>query len=176
MKGKKKLSENLTNLINLSFRTIPILYQEDLYKLTNQLPNNPGLNYAVIRQSMKVKYTNLKLSRRMRQTICKEIFASAPTVFYTQKNFVLLEEMNDKIELLKSAGLMEYWDLKYNDNSFVDVKQQSIPLDMRHVKSSFVILVLGSLLSLILILIEKVTWKKRKKLEKRLKRKFRQKV
>lgn len=41
--------------------------------------------------------------------ICRENFMSIPIVIYTRKNFYLLKAMNQKIETLNAAGLIEYW-------------------------------------------------------------------
>jgi hypothetical protein len=133
-----------------------------LYNFSNQLQNNPSANYAVIRLTMNIKYQNQKLSEAFRHTICNEALASADMVIYTQKNFALLDEINEKIELLKSAGLMEFWYHKYIDRSSTKVElTQPIPLALRHVESCFIVLVLGILLSMILLLTEILSMKTR---------------
>jgi hypothetical protein len=41
--------------------------------------------------------------------ICKEVFVSVPFAMYTRKNFYLLDSINDKIDMLKTSGIINYW-------------------------------------------------------------------
>lgn len=34
---------------------------------------------------------------------------SVPIVIYTVKNFYLINELNEKIDIMRAAGLVEYW-------------------------------------------------------------------
>jgi hypothetical protein len=69
------------------------------------LVNNSSANYATIRLASKIKNLNLRLPNGFKT--CKETFATASLVVYAQKNSVLLNEINEKIELFKSIGLIE---------------------------------------------------------------------
>ena len=44
--------------------------------------------------------------------VCREHFVGIPSVIYSRKNFYLVKAMDEIIENLKSAGLIEYWYLQ----------------------------------------------------------------
>jgi len=78
-----------------------------------------------------------------------------PIVIYTKKNFYLLQAMNDKIESLIAAGLIEYWhSLSYNKELLT---KHSIPpkvLTFDHLSGCFYIWICGCLVSLLTLVFE----------------------
>lgn len=55
--------------------------------------------------------------------VCNEIILTVPVVFYIQKNSYLTEVINEKLDDLKSAGLIDYWISKYLDPKYLKVKK-----------------------------------------------------
>lgn len=101
-------------------------------------------------------YTNQISPENSRQKICDEVFATVPMVIYAQKNFWLLQALNDKIELLKSAGLINFWYFQFIDNKYseaLDVKRPKV-LTMAQFQGCFGILFGGIVISAVIFVIE----------------------
>ena len=78
-----------------------------------------------------------------------------PIVIYTRKNFYLLKAMNEKIEIFKAAGLIEYW---YSLSFTKDFsKREAHPpkiLTLKHLSGSFQVWAGGCLVSLMVLICE----------------------
>lgn len=87
--------------------------------------------------------------------ICREAFMLVPVVIYTKKNFYLLRTINEKIEIFKAAGLIEYWySLSFNKELLT---KHSIPpkvLTFDHLSGCFFIWICGCLVSLLTLVFE----------------------
>lgn len=134
---------------------VPII-NENLEYFMTKVQTDPSSKGAVIRLKTMMLYYNQKASEEFRRTICKEAFASVSMVIYSQKNFVLLDEFNEKIELFKSAGLIDFWCSQQIDRILmkVEVSNQPKVLTFEHVKGCFWILMMGSLISFVVFLVE----------------------
>lgn len=102
-------------------------------------------------------YTNQINSKSMQNKFCPDAFLTIPVVIYTSKDFFLLEALNEEIQLLKSAGLINFWHYqKYIDTKILKMKQSKSPkvLTMRHFEGCFGILMLGNLIGFLVFLIE----------------------
>lgn len=75
-----------------------------------------------------------------------------PIVIYTKKDFFLVNEIDNEIEIFKSAGLIEFWDFKSNDHKVTGSMLNPLTLD--HLNGSFQILLIGSVVSLIVFVME----------------------
>ena len=78
-------------------------------------------------------------------------------VFYFQKNFYLLNAVNEKIGILKAAGLVDYWISQDIDPSFLHIKQENLgpqKLNVEHLLGCFELLFLGIVLGIIAFSIE----------------------
>jgi hypothetical protein len=89
-------------------------------------------------------------------TICKDVMLSIPEVIYTIKDFYLLDEFNYKIELMISAGLIDFWYFEFIDKKSSKIKFQKHPksLKLQHFEGCFGILVCGSFVSFIVFVME----------------------
>lgn len=116
-----------------------------------------------IQALMRLLYQNQQGSTSTRSIICREPFLTLPVVIYTRKNFYLLEAMNEKIEIFKSAGLIEFWLFKDIDKRFLNEKEIIHPkvLTLQHLSGCFWLLVFGIFLSISVLIIEFVTSKYR---------------
>lgn len=88
---------------------------------------------------------------------------TVPIVIYAKKHFYLIQALNEKIESLKVAGLIEYW---YSSQFLKELtKEQKSPevLTMRHLSGCFQIWVAGCLISSVLLGVEFIVckWKRR---------------
>lgn len=77
--------------------------------------------------------------------ICKEIILTIPEVFYTKKDFYLLDELNKKINMLKTSGLINFWGSENFKQTKLNSKGQKQPkvLTLNQLKGSFYILLIG---------------------------------
>jgi hypothetical protein len=77
-------------------------------------------------------------------------------VIYTKKNFFLLDAMNEKIEQLKAAGLIEFWLFQEIDKNIINVKEAVQPkvLSLQHLSGCFQILLFGLVFSAVVFMIE----------------------
>jgi hypothetical protein len=93
--------------------------------------------------------------------ICKEVFLTIPMVMYTAKDFYLLDAMNEKIENLKSAGLVNFWLSQDIDEKISKVKAVIYPkvLTFVHLKGTFYILFIGFSVSFFAFVLELVSLK-----------------
>lgn len=101
-------------------------------------------------------YDNKAKHRGFHYKICKEVIAMVPVVIYTQKDFYLLDAFNERIEMLKSAGLIEYWNFQDMDKKIRDDKKSSNPagLTFTQLIGSFQLLLLGYVSSVIALVVE----------------------
>jgi hypothetical protein len=78
-----------------------------------------------------------------------------PIVIYTRNNFYLLKAMNEKIEIFKAAGLIEYW---YSLSFTQDFsKREANPpkiLTLHHLFGSFQVWVGGCLVGIFVFICE----------------------
>jgi len=91
--------------------------------------------------------------------ICREPFMTVPIVIYAKKNFYLIQAMNDKIESLKGAGLIEYW---YSQQFLEEMsKEEKSPevLTLAHLSGCFQILAGGCVFSFVAFVAEWMHYK-----------------
>lgn len=89
--------------------------------------------------------------------ICKESLMSLPQVFYTTRNFFLLDSMNAKVENFKSAGLVGFWLSKYlqKPEKVFDTSEPK-KFNLSHFEGIFQILLIGLFVSLLVFSVELV--------------------
>lgn len=58
---------------------------------------------------LRALFFNQQRPRNFQYHICNDVFMTIPVVIYARKNFYLIEELNEKIGILKSAGLINFW-------------------------------------------------------------------
>lgn len=74
-----------------------------------------------------------------------------PIVIYARKDFYLLAAINEKIDILKAAGLITFWSFKGNLNDVRgEMKHPPPVLTLKHFSGSFHILFLGFIAGLLL--------------------------
>ena len=67
-----------------------------------------------------------------------------PIVIYTNKNFYLLQAINEKIESFIAAGLVEYWhSLSYNEELLTKQSNPPKVLTFHHLSGCFYIWIFG---------------------------------
>lgn len=138
-----------------SFRAIAIASSQ-IEPLVTKIKYDTSFKGAYIGSKTSNFYKDQKLPLNLRKTYCKEIFLTNSEVIYSAKDFYLIDEINQKIELLKSAGLIEFWHSTLIDKKLFEIHDVDHPKVLKLVKflGSFSILLLGSLISFSVFAIE----------------------
>lgn len=111
-------------------------------------------------------YTNQISSKAMQNKFCPDTFLTIPVVIYTSKNFYLLNALNEKIQILKAAGLINFWHFeKYFDTRILKMKESKSPkvLTIKHFEGCFGILIFGSAVGSLVFVAEVLIEKRKKK-------------
>jgi hypothetical protein len=116
---------------------------------------------AAYGSSLSVALYHNEKKKTLNFKICKEVFLTIPMVMYTVKDFYLLEAMNEKIENLKSAGLVNFWLSQDIDEKISKVKAVIYPkvLTFVHLKGTFYILFIGFSVSFVVFVLELISLK-----------------
>lgn len=69
---------------------------------------HPEFKGGVLNPVIEIAYWN-KLNQNISNIVCKEFVFKNEMVFYFQKGHYLVHEFSKKIEMLKEAGLTEWW-------------------------------------------------------------------
>lgn len=120
------------------------------------IQTDPNFKGAYPQTLLRTLYDNQLGSEVSRLSFCKEAFTSIPIVIYTRRDFFLRNAMNTKIEMVKAAGLVEFWHFKDIDKRMLNFKPVNYPkvLTMSQLKGCFYILLFGYLISGNIFLLE----------------------
>jgi hypothetical protein len=109
-----------------------------------------------MRSLLRTLYYNQIGPKTSRFVICKEVFMTIPIVFYTVKDFYLLDSLNDKIEMLKASGLIDKWHYNNIKKNFIKTDSTKIPevLTVQNLKGCFQLLFFGCIFGLVVFMLE----------------------
>lgn len=81
---------------------------------------------------------------------------TVPVVIYTRKDFFLVDAFNDKIDSIKAAGLVDRWHAQSFNSKLLNDKELEFheALNLQHLSGCFQILIIGSILSAFVFLLE----------------------
>lgn len=90
--------------------------------------------------------------------ICNEVVFTYPVVIYTKRDFFLLDAINAKLAIFKSAGLINFWHNQYVDRKISRRNEENSPkvLHLKHLQGSFQILAIGYLFGFISFVFERL--------------------
>lgn len=112
-------------------------------------------------------YRNQKTYQTFVLKVCKEELLTTNIVMYYPKNFYLKTAIDQKLNQLATAGLLEFWIQNFADPRFYHLKAQlSGPksLHVRHLSGIFNIWLIGCAVASIVLIIELILDKVSKKL------------
>jgi hypothetical protein len=146
------------NVIFLNFRVIQVSDDRVEYYM-NKVRTDSSFKAAFGASLTKTLFEDQVKDKAKRHTICKDVLLTLPKVIYTIKDFYLIDEFNDKIELLKSAGLIEFWYFQFIDKPSTKAKNKKYPqrLKLQHFEGCFGILCCGSFASFVAFVVESLT-------------------
>lgn len=100
---------------------------------------------------------------------CKEIFMMFPVVIYFPRQFFLADAINDKIQYLQAAGLIDYWHSEILDNRLQKRQESNEPkgIKIEYLLGCFFIWGFACIFSFLIFIWEVMKGKWRKKKEKK---------
>lgn len=87
-------------------------------------------------------------------TICFDVVVTMQAVIVARKSFYLLEALNEKLEIIKSSGMIHSWIYDHKRNSRQDESKDKKELTIWQLVGPFYILLLGCALSLLVFMFE----------------------
>lgn len=77
-------------------------------------------------------------------------------VIYVKKDFYLLDALNEKVEILKAAGLIDFWHFRHVNKGVLNVKDYLLPkvLTLGQLMGSFQILTFGCMVGCLTLICE----------------------
>jgi hypothetical protein len=120
------------------------------------IKRDSSVKSVILETSTVIHQLNENISIDNHFKMCKEIFSTVPVVFYTKKDFYLLEVLNEKIDILKSNGLIDYWykqDMKISSFKVSKLIQPKV-LTVKNFTGSFFILLIGVFVSFFVLISE----------------------
>jgi len=137
------------------------LAEEDLYIEKLREPSFKGTVAKSYGSYLYYNFNNLKFNRTLPLRACKEKFLTTGTVIYYPKNFILRQSIDDKIRIIQSAGLINFWHSKHVDEKYVQTvlseAQPAITLTIEKLLGIFQIWIAGCLISSIIFALEFVS-------------------
>lgn len=103
-----------------------------------------------------LQYNQLRPNNFTLKILKREEFATLSVVMFYQKNFFLAPAINEVIRNLQSGGLIEYWHFMFSTARVETEIKELEKLSLSHLKVSFEIMLIGSLISLIVFIAENV--------------------
>lgn len=104
-----------------------------------------------------IVYRNQQTYKSFVLKVCKEELLTVNIVMYFPKQFYLKNAIDQKLNELATAGLLEFWIQNYADMRFFNIKsEQSGPknLQMQHLFGIFNIWLIGCAISCIVFILE----------------------
>lgn len=154
-------------------RIIIKLDQVEHYSLMTLDDNFKGVVFQYITAAL---YRNQRNFKNFTLKICTEPLMTNHLIFYFRKDFYLIDEVNERIGIMKSSGIVEYFISKYADKKFKQVSSDSTgpsKLELHHFIGVYQMWSFGLALSFLTFLVEltiaRLT-KRRRKLKERAKR------
>lgn len=103
--------------------------------------------------------------------VLKEYLFDVQIVYYYPKNFHLIHVLDEKLELMKSAGIVSMWMNHYVDKSYVNIKTPSTGpriININQLLGSFEVWTIGMIISIVIFLIEMLSSHKSMKLLRKM--------
>ena len=116
---------------------------------------DPNFKGAVVGPLSEVIYANLKNFKKFTFRVLPEILFSVPVAMYFPKNHFLVNEINSKISILKSAGLIDWWTSKYLQGRKEPLTIVPAKLNIKHLAGGFYIFIGGFTIAVICFIIER---------------------
>lgn len=111
----------------------------------------------MLSSSDEIMFLNKKFHKNFTYNVCNEKVLTSPSVYYLHKHSYLTEMVNEKIDALKTSGLIDYWISKYLDPKYYRVKQiarERAKLNFSTLLGAFQLLVSGTIVAFTTFVLE----------------------
>lgn len=125
---------------------------------------NPSFKGGVILPLLEVIFLNQQNYKNYTFNVLKEFLLDVQIVNYFPKNFYLVEPLNEKIGILKAAGLVKLWMERYIDKSYIKIKQEKTSpriMNFQQLLGVFQILSIGVMFAIFVFVCEKFSKSKK---------------
>ncbi|KAG5683458.1 hypothetical protein PVAND_012737 [Polypedilum vanderplanki] len=151
---RETLEHNIKNMSFYKKRKV-VKYAE--YPALIKRTRDSDFNGGIIMPLLEVITANQQTYRNYTYKVLKEYLFDVQIVCYFPKNFHLIDIINEKIAILKAAGLISMWMDKYVDKTFINIKPDTPGpkrLNIEHLYGGFELLFYGIIISVIAFFIE----------------------
>lgn len=133
-----------------------IIKLDDTPYYLEKIQSDPFFKGAYGQSLLMILYRNQLNPIDMRYKICKDVFLTIPVVIYAKKNYFLIDALNEKIDILRATGLIDFWNFQDVDKGLLNIKESKNPkvLTVQHLIGCFHILVIGCVGSFFVFILE----------------------
>lgn len=127
-----------------------MISRDERNNIINEIAGNK-IAGALLRSYTGALYSNQLNFNKTISLLCKQIFMMFPVVMYVQKDFYLTEAIDEKIQLLQAAGLIEYWHSEIIDPRFMKKQESKQPrgIKLEYISGCFYIWIISCTASLL---------------------------
>lgn len=118
---------------------------------------DPNFKSGLIMPLLEVIFINQQTYMNFTYKVLKEYLFDVQIVYYYPKNFHLVEAINEKIGILKAAGLVQLWMDKYIDKSYINIKPPAKgprEISINQILGGFEVVAFGLTLASLIFIVE----------------------
>lgn len=134
------------------FHRVVSLSLDEKTILSDRIQRDSNFKGAIGQSLENILYDNQFKPEQSRFFFSKDVFLMMPVVIYSRKNFFLMKALNKDIEIMKSAGLIEFW--KFKETKIKTTPTQPKVYSFQRLVACFEILAIGFIASFLVFIIE----------------------
>lgn len=120
--------------------------------VNERIQSDPSFKAAYPQSLLKTLYDNQPKSKTSGYKYCKEVYITVPVVIYARLDFYLLDAINEKIEVLKSSGLIDYWHYRSVQYFKTNTVIKPRVLKVNQLSGCFYFVIFGNVVSFLIFL------------------------
>lgn len=126
-------------LVDFEFYPLRVVFPNKEIHEKRLMTLNPSFKGVFFNNLPQILYNNQLNYKNYTFTVCKESFYNMPFVFYFKKNHFLVDEINEKLDLLLMNGMINHFTKKYADPGFLRIKKngERKVLTLTHFRGAF---------------------------------------
>lgn len=145
-----------SRLVDSEFYPLRVVYPNVEIREKRLLTLNPSFKGVVFNNLPQILYINQLNLNNYTLTVCKESVYNMPFVFYFKKNHFLVDEINEKLDLLLMNGMIDHFTRKYADTGFLKIREsgERKVLTLTHFRGAFLLHLVLIIISIFVFVIE----------------------
>lgn len=151
------MPSSLEHTQHMKFRKQRVVVNSTIIEQRKRQTVEPTFRGAVTSSMEQILYFNKMNYKNMTLTVCREHLFTFQYGIYFRKNSYLEEVFNNKISILKSSGLIDFWASDYISSKFLNIKiRDASPrkLNIEQLMGGFEVLFIGFALGCVILLAE----------------------